>query len=149
MDSAAVGALLAHRFPFLLVDRIEIAEPGQRVVGFKRVTGNEWWGESAPQVDAGLPFCLVLEAMAQTSGALIRDLADGAEGAIAYFMGLSRVRLRRAARPGDELAMEVSLRLWRRGLCRTRAVARVGGALVASAELTTIVRVAAPPAEGR
>ena len=54
-------------------------------------------------------------------------------------MGVNRVRLRGAAHPGDELRMEVSLRQWRRGLCRAHGVAHADGRLVASADLTTIV----------
>jgi 3-hydroxyacyl-[acyl-carrier-protein] dehydratase len=87
-----------------------------------------------------MPFGLVIEALAQTTGALLRDLTDGAPGTLAYFMGADQVRLRRPARPGDELTLAVTLQKWRRGICRTRAVATVEGALVARALLTIIVR---------
>lgn len=143
LGSVELHALLAHRYPFLLVDRIAVVVPGQRVVGYKRVSGGEWWNASGAPSPATMPFGLVIEAMAQTSGALMRDLADGAEGAVAYFMGVSRARLRHAALPGDELVMEVSLRQWRRGICRTRGVATAGGRLIASAELTTVIRAVA------
>ena len=140
IDGAAVTALLAHRFPFLLIDRIEILQPGRRVIGRKRITAGEWWHEGALGAAAIFPFSLVIEAMAQTSAGLMRDLVSGAQGAVAYFMGVTHVRMRRAARPGDELAMDLTLRQWRRGLCRARGVATVAGRLVASADLTTIVR---------
>lgn len=140
LGSAELHALLAHRYPFLLVDRVDVIVPGQLVVGYKRVSAGEWWNESMTSEVAPLPFGLVIEAMAQTSGALMRDLADGAEGAVAYFMGMNRARLRSPAFPGDDLVMELSLRQWRRGICRTRGVATVDGRLVATAELTTVVR---------
>ena len=140
LDSEAIGALIAHRFPFVLIDRIEVAQRGQRVFGRKRITAGEWWGEGATEQEISFPFSLVIEAMAQTSAGLMRDLVDGAEGTVAYFMGVTHVRMRRPARPGEELLMELTLRQWRRGLCRAHGVATVDGQLVASADLTTIVR---------
>ncbi|HET7551872.1 MAG TPA: 3-hydroxyacyl-ACP dehydratase FabZ family protein [Gemmatimonadaceae bacterium] len=140
LESPALHALLAHRFPFLLVDRVRIVEPGRRVVGTKLVSAGEWWCDPRTPTTAAMPFSLVIEALAQTSGALLRDLTDGAPGVLAYFMGADQVRLRRPARPGDELTLAVMLQQWRRGICRTRAVATVEGALVARALLTIVVR---------
>ena len=137
-DAAALQTLLPHRYPFLLVDRIEVVSPGQHVSGFRRLTTTDWWLGATPE--RAMPFSLILEALAQASGALIPDLADGAAGAVAYFMGADRVRHRRPAFSGEELKLDVSLLRWRRGLCRTRGVATVDGTLVLSAELTTVVR---------
>lgn len=144
LDTAAVHALLAHRYPFLLVDRIQVAEPARRVIGSKRVTAGEWWAVGADPLRPGslaMPFALVIEALAQTSGALVRDLLEGTEGSVAYFMGAQRVRIRGEARPGDELTMELTLRQWRRGICRTHGVATVGDRVILTADLTTVVRV--------
>jgi 3-hydroxyacyl-[acyl-carrier-protein] dehydratase len=140
LESADLHAMLAHRFPFLLVDRIRVVELGRHVVGTKRISAGEWWCDPHTPSAGAMPFGLVIEALAQTTGALLRDLTDGAPGALAYFMGADRVRLRRPAYIGEELTLAVALRQWRRGICRTRAVATVDGALVASAVLTTIVR---------
>jgi 3-hydroxyacyl-[acyl-carrier-protein] dehydratase len=131
-------ALLPHRYPFLLVDRIDVVRPGQQVTGLRRLTGTDWWLAVAGQ--PAMPFCLVLEALAQTSGALLPDLLDDASPSVAYFMGADRVRHRRAALSGDNLSLDVTLVRWRRGFCRTRGVATVDGALVLSAELTIAVR---------
>jgi 3-hydroxyacyl-[acyl-carrier-protein] dehydratase len=87
-----------------------------------------------------MPFNLVLEALAQSAGALIPDLADGAHGAVAYFMGADRVRFRRPVACGDELRLEITLLRWRRGICRTRGVASVEGQVVVSAELSIAIR---------
>ena len=135
-DAVALEALLPHRYPFLLVDRIDVLEPARHVVGFKRLTSSEWWSESQPEI----PLLLVLEALAQTSGALVRELAGGTAGAIAYFMGADRVRFRHSARAGDDLRLDVRLTHWRRGLCKTHGIASVGDRTVVTAELTTIVR---------
>lgn len=143
LDTADIHRLLAHRFPFLLVDRIEVLEPGRRVRGTKRVTIGEWWTDGANGGrDPGMPHMLVLEALAQTSGALLDDLIAGPEQALAYFMGLDRVRLRHAPRVGDTISLDVSLRQWRRGICRTFGVASIGSLVVASGIMTTVVRVA-------
>ena len=133
-----IESLIPHRPPFLLVDRIDVIEPGKHVAGLKRLTGGEWWMGS--DRTAPMPFTLVLEALAQTSGALLPDLAADISGAIAYFMGADRIRMRRAAAVGDELRLDVHLRVWRRGVCRTRGVATVNGDVVLTADLTTIVR---------
>jgi len=143
LDAVAIQSLLPHRYPFLLVDRIDVVEPGRLVVGYKRITAGEWWMEGiapAAAARAEMPHTLVLEALAQASGALVRDLLDGAEHAISYFMGADHVRFRRSAVAGDELRLEITLRQWRRGLCRSRGVATVSGHTVVSAEMTTIVR---------
>lgn len=137
-DAQSLESLLPHRYPFLLVDRIDVIEPGRHVVGTKRITCGEWWMGLEPR--EVVPFTLVLEALAQTSGALVPDLAGGDAGAIAYFMGADRVRFRRPSHAGDEIVLDVMLKVWRRGVCRTRAVATVDGSVVVSAELTTIVR---------
>lgn len=139
IEGAAILALLPHRYPLLLVDRIDVIQSGRHVVGTKRLSADEWWCRD-PRSATPIPYGLVVEALAQTSGALVRDLTDGAAGAIAYFMGANRVRLRRPAYPGDELIMTVVLRQWRRGLCRAYAEAKVNDQLVASATLTTMVR---------
>jgi 3-hydroxymyristoyl/3-hydroxydecanoyl-(acyl carrier protein) dehydratase len=145
LHAAALHDVLPHRYPFLLVDRVEIVTPGRHVVGYKRISAGEWWMEGvAPGASAALamPHMLVLEALAQTSGALVRDLLDGADRALAYFMGADLVRLRAPATVGDELMLDVSLLRWRRGICRARGLASIRGHVVVSAELTTVVRAA-------
>ena len=140
LESSALHALLAHRFPFLLVDRILIVEPGRSVIGTKCVSAGEWWCDPQVPHAGAMPFSLVIEALAQTTGALLRDLNDGAGEGLAYFMGADKVRLRRRAYPGDEIALAVSLVQLRRGVCRTRDGHRLDGELVARALLTVVVR---------
>jgi 3-hydroxyacyl-[acyl-carrier-protein] dehydratase len=132
-----VLALLAHRYPFLLVDTIDVVEPGRRVVGTKRVTGGEW---SAALPTMAMPGLLVVEALAQASAALLVDLLDDAAGAVGYFAGLQRVRLRDPARPGDTPRLTVELRAFRRGVAWLRGAADVDGRVVATADFTTVVR---------
>jgi 3-hydroxyacyl-[acyl-carrier-protein] dehydratase len=141
LDAAAVLALLPHRYPFLLVDRITVVEPGRRVLGRKQVTAGEWAGPAVPEGTLAMPGLLVVEALAQTSAALLLGLLDASEGAVGYFVGMHRVRLRDAARPGDTLQLAVELRSFRRGIARLLGTGIVEGrGVAASAEFTTIVR---------
>lgn len=151
-DSALPGVLelLPHRYPFLLLDRITVIEPGRRAEGVKLVTGGEWFfGESPYEPSLALhaadelsmPNGLVVEALAQLSAALLIDLRDGSSGPmVGYFMAADRVRYRGVARPGDEVQLSVDLMRFRRGLLRTRGEARVDGCRIVRAELTTILR---------
>lgn len=139
-DAAEVLALLPHRYPFLLVDRLRVEEPGRRAVGLKRVTGGEWFGAADPAALAAMPGLLVVEALAQTSAAVLVGLLDGAAGAIGYFAAIERVRFRDAARAGDTLRLDVTLRSFRRGIARLRGEATVDGRRVAVALFTTVVR---------
>jgi 3-hydroxyacyl-[acyl-carrier-protein] dehydratase len=136
-----VLSLLAHRYPFLLLDRITALEPGRRATGIKRVTGTEWFCRpAAGDGRLAMPGALVVEALAQLSGAVLLGLMDGSESAIGYFMGLTGVRFRGEARPGDVVRLEVALRQFKRGVCRTRGEAWVDGRRIVRAELTTVLR---------
>jgi 3-hydroxyacyl-[acyl-carrier-protein] dehydratase len=139
-ENESLLALLPHQYPFLLVDRIDVIEPGRHVIGSKRLTGGEWWSRAG--VPNGIPFLLVLEALAQTSGALVTDLAKTSTGITAYFLGADKVRFRHPARVGDVLHLDITLQQWRRGVCRALGVATLesDGSIVATAELTTVVR---------
>lgn len=142
--SIDVHTLLPHRYPFLLVDRIVDVEPGRRATGIKRVTGGEWCSDYPYGANASgaMPHTLIIEALAQLTAAILVGLVDGASGAIGYFLGIDRVRCRGVVVPGDELDLSVELIQFRRGICRTHGVARVGDQVVVRADLTTVVRAA-------
>lgn len=140
--------LLPHRFPLLLVDRITGVEPGKRATGVKAVTGNEWSTIGSTH-DAGaqeMPHLLIVEALAQLSAAVLVTLLDDGAGAIGYFLGINNVRCRGRAAPGDVLELSIELRNFKRGVCRTHGVARIGTLDVVRADLTTIIRAADPKA---
>jgi len=123
------STLLPHRYPLLLVDRVE---PGKRASGTKLVTGSEWSIVGARGVPGmrAMPHLLIVEALAQLSGAVLAGLPDGSAGAVGYFPGMQRARFRGEAVPGDVLTVEVELLQFRRGICKTRGVARVGATRV-------------------
>jgi 3-hydroxyacyl-[acyl-carrier-protein] dehydratase len=147
LDAQSILGLLAHRYPLLLVDRIDVLVRGQRVIGHRRITGGEWAtggpaGVGATGWETGLPGLLAVEALAQTSAALLMDVIDAPEGVVGYFAGFERVRLRGRARIGEALALEVTLRVFKRGVAKLRGEARVDedGRVVARADFTTVVR---------
>ena len=139
-DALSVLGVLAHRYPFLLVDRLRVIEPGRRAQGMKRVTGSEWLGNDASVPAGAMPGLLVVEALAQTSAGVLVGLLDGTSGAIGYFAAASRVRFRTLPRAGDTLLLSVELVQFRRGVARLAGVASVEGVLATSAEFTAVVR---------
>ena len=140
MDSAAILRVLAHRYPFLLVDTVNVLEPGRRVEGIKRVTGGEWFGAAWLPGNLAMPNTLVIEALAQTSAALLLGLVDEHAGVVGYFAAIERVRLRDPAVAGDTLVLRVELESFRRGVAHLAGRATVDGRRVATASFTTIVR---------
>ena len=140
VDVPDVLGVLAHRYPFLLVDRLRVVEPGRRAVGLKRITVGDWWSDAMSGGAAEMPGTLVVEALAQTSAGVLIGLLDGTSGAIGYFAAADRVRFRSLPRAGDTLVMSVELVWYRRGVARLRGVATVDGRLAASAVFTAVVR---------
>lgn len=139
--------LLPHRYPFLLVDQIDIVEPGRKARGCKQVTGSEWQiiGARDGESSASMPHALIVEALAQLSAAVISGVEPSGAPMVGYFMGCDQVRLRGEAKPGDSVELAVELVMYRRGICRTRGIARVGRLDLVRAVLTTIVRPAVAP----
>jgi len=133
-------AVLAHRYPFLLVDRLGIVEPGRRAIGIKRVTSGDWWSDATVAGAQEMPGTLVIEALAQTGAGVLIGLLDGSSGAIGYFASADRVRFRSLPHAGDTLVMSVELRQYRRGVARLCGIASVSGRLAASADFVAIVR---------
>ncbi|MDQ6611923.1 MAG: beta-hydroxyacyl-ACP dehydratase [Gemmatimonadota bacterium] len=136
----SVLELLPHRYPFLLVDRILAIDPGRSAVGVRRVTADEWFTGKAAHYE--MPNTLILEALAQLSGAVLVGLVEGAQGAVGYFVGMQRVKFRGRARAGDELKLECTLLQFKRGICKTAAVASIEGRRIVRAQLTTVLRTA-------
>lgn len=139
-DAIDALGVLAHRFPFLLVDRLHVVTPGRHALGLKRVTGSEWFGVASTAANPEMPGLLVVEALAQTSAGVLLGLLDGASGAIGYFASAQRVRFRTLPRAGDTLLLSVELVWFRRGVARLRGVATVSGQVSVSAEFTAVVR---------
>ena len=134
--------VLAHRYPFLLVDRILEIEEGKRIVGLKNVTINEPFFQGHFPGHPIMPGVLIIEAMAQVGGVLLMGgMGDAvSDSKVAYFMSLDKVKFRRPVKPGDQLILEIEIIQIRGSVCKTKGVAKVDGEVVCEAEMAAMVR---------
>ena len=134
LGSAEIRELIPHRYPFLLVDRIEELEPGVRAVGIKNVTQNEPFFQGHFPDYPVMPGVLVVEAMAQVGAVGVMAGGEHKEK-LALFAGIDGVRFRRQVLPGDVLRMEVQIERLKGRVGRGRGRATVGDERVCEAEL--------------
>ncbi len=148
LDIRGILEVLPHRYPFLLVDRIESIEEGRRVVGIKNVTFNEPFFQGHFPGAPVMPGVLIVEAMAQVGAVLLLRGIPDRHRKLVYFAGIDRAKFRRPVTPGDQLRIEVEVLKLRSRSARLRGEAFVDGALVAEAELfsSMVDRDAAPEA---
>ena len=126
---------LPHRYPFALVDRVVLHEPGQRAVAIKNVTLNEPQFQGHFPDRPLMPGVLIVEAMAQVGGLIVAQMPDLPKG-LFVFAGIDAVRFRRPVVPGDQLTISCELlSLKRQRFGKVRGEARVEGQLVCSGEL--------------
>jgi len=130
-----IRAILPHRYPFLLVDRVVEFEEDRRIVGIKNVSSNERYFIAGPGGVPILPASILTEAMAQAGAVLI--LAKPANRArLIYFMGIDRVRYRRPVTSGDSVYLEGSVLRLKSKIGTLRGVARVDGRVVCEGQMT-------------
>lgn len=135
LDIEDIRALLPHRYPILLVDRILELTPGQRVVGQKNVTINEPFFNGHFPAQAIMPGVLILESMAQVAGLMILSLKEQS-GKVPFLASMDNVKFRKPVVPGDALITEANLLKVRGLIGKVRMVARVDGAVVAECDMT-------------
>ncbi len=134
MDNNQIRALLPHRYPFLLVDKI-IEKGSQYIVGVKNVTTNEPFFTGHFPQEPVMPGVLMVEAMAQTGGLLVLSTVDEPERYSTYFMKIDNVKFRQKVVPGDTLLFHVSfLTEMRRGCAVMKGLAFVGEKVVCECE---------------
>jgi 3-hydroxyacyl-[acyl-carrier-protein] dehydratase len=134
LGPAAIRELIPHRYPFLLVDRVEELEPGVRVVGVKNITQNEPFFQGHFPDYPVMPGVLIIEAMAQVGAVGVMAGGDH-QDKLALFAGIDGVRFRRQVLPGDVLRMEVQITRLKGSVGRGKAKATVDGERVCEAEL--------------
>jgi len=134
LDINGIMNIIPHRYPFLLVDRIEELVPGVGAVGIKNVTANEQFFQGHFPGYPVMPGVLIIEAMAQVGAVAVLSTPEFT-GKLALFAGIDKARFRRQVVPGDVLRMEVELVRLRGTLGKSRATAHVGDDLAAEAGL--------------
>ncbi len=134
LDADQIRALIPHRYPFLLVDRIVELEPGQRAVGLKNVSSTEAHFQGHFPDYPVMPGVLIVEAMAQVGAVGVMALEEF-RGKLALFAGIDGVRFRRQVIPGDTLRMEVELTRLKGRAGRGKGTATVDGERGCEAEL--------------
>lgn len=134
LDIDQVKAIIPHRYPFLLVDRVEELVEGERAVGVKNVTANEpFFPGHFPDYPV-MPGVLIVEALAQV-GAVALLSVEANKGKLALFAGIDKVRFKRQVRPGDTLRLEVTITRSRGPIGFGEAVATVDGEVACAGEL--------------
>lgn len=133
--------MLPHRYPFLLVDRLEVEVPGEKGVGIKNVTMNEEFFQGHFPNNPVMPGVLQIEAMAQTAGAVVvaqnENYAETKRNVL--FMGIDGVKFRKPVKPGDQLRMHVEKIKSRRNIFVFKGVAMVDDHVVSEAEFTAMI----------
>ncbi len=142
MDIHEIMQYLPHRFPFLMLDRVELVEPGTRIVALKNVTINEPFFPGHFPTRPVMPGVLILEAMAQAAAILSFKSADKKPDAnsVYYFVGIDKARFKKPVEPGDQLRLEVHFERSIKSIWKYSAKAHVGENVVAVAELMCTVR---------
>ncbi len=139
MDIQEIMAILPHRYPFLLVDRILSFEPGKKMVGLKNVSMNEPFFQGHFPGHPIMPGVLIIEAMAQIGGVLAVKSAKGREGQLVYFLGIDKAKFRKPVLPGDQLRIEVEVLHQRPPYWKLKGMAYVNDQLVSEAELKAML----------
>ena len=127
--------MLPHRYPFLLVDRLEVEVPGEKGVGIKNVTMNEEFFQGHFPGNPVMPGVLIIEALAQT-GAVAILCQDEWKGKTAYFAGINNAKFKQKVVPGDTLELTTEIIKVKGPIGVGKAVARVNGKVACMAELT-------------
>lgn len=133
-DIMEIMACIPHRYPFLLVDSVDILEEGKLAVGTKNVTINEPFFQGHFPQEPVMPGVLILEALAQVGAVLLLSEPEF-KGKTAYFAGVNQARFRRKVVPGDVLKLEIEITKIRKSFGAGKGIATVNGEKAAEAEI--------------
>jgi len=142
MDIHRILECLPHRYPMLLVDRVNSCDPGKRIVAIKNVTINEPFFNGHFPHHPVMPGVLIIEALAQAAAILTFKTHDHKTdgNSIYYFVGINNARFKKPVMPGDTLELTAEMKRFARGIWWYSAHARVANQVVAEAELMCTLR---------
>jgi 3-hydroxyacyl-[acyl-carrier-protein] dehydratase len=140
---------IPHRYPFLLIDRMEACQPNKWVRVVKNVTVNDHFFEGVAASNRVMPQVLVIEALAQTAGVLCHysGMMSRIGKSIIFFAGIENCRFVRDVVPGDRLVLECKLNRSMRGVAKLSGTVHVDGKLVLESDLTAVIREMGGPDE--
>ena len=138
LNSNEIQAIIPHRYPFLLVDKIIEITEDKRAVGIKNVSVNESFFQGHFPQEHVMPGVLIVEALAQV-GAVLLLSKEVNKGKIAYFAGIDKCKFRKKVIPGDTLTLEIDMIKARINYGVGKAIATVDGQIVCEAELSFMI----------
>ncbi|ATF15975.1 3-hydroxyacyl-ACP dehydratase FabZ [Brevibacillus sp. HB1.4B] len=134
LDIMQIQEIIPHRYPFLLIDKIEELELGKRAVGIKNVTVNEPFFQGHFPGYPVMPGVLIVEALAQVGAVAMLSMEEH-QGKIGLFAGIDEFRFKDQVKPGDTLVLEVELTRVRGTVGKGHGKALVNGKVVAEGGL--------------
>ena len=134
LSNIEIQNIIPHRYPFLLIDKIEEVEPGKRAVAIKNVSINEPFFQGHFPTNPIMPGVLIVEALAQTACVAGLMLEEN-KGKLGVFTGIESMKFRKQVVPGDILRLEAEFLVFKMGMGKVKVSATVDGQVAAQGEI--------------
>lgn len=138
LDTEQIQEIIPHRYPFLLVDRVEEIKDDTIIRGYKNLTANEQFFQGHFPGKPIMPGVLIIEALAQLGAVYILAKPEN-QGRIAFFMTIENAKFRKPVVPGDRLDLELTILKIKSSYGKVHGVASVKGLVVAETDITFVL----------